>query len=471
MKQNIWTQFVWTLVLTVLFVSAPIVVGQDAKLTVEGAQKIGVEAVVYGMPLVIMDLTRQVSTNVSGPQPNAHAPINQFGSMAEYPPATDHSIVRMNLDTLYSFAWLDLSKEPMVLSLPNTDGRYYLMPLMDAWTNVFASPGKRTTGTEAGNYAITGPQWSGELPDGVKRIKAPTNTVWVTGRTQANGPKDYPAVHAIQKGYHITPLSAYGKPYTPPANVVNSDIDVKTAPVVQLEKMDAATFFSTLSRLMDSNPPAAADAPALALLEKIGVVPGKEFDLARLDPAVAKGLEKVVPIALEKLQTAAKQMGKPTNGWNIPPMKVGDFGTDYGLRAIVALIGLGANIPADAIYPMGYADGEGKPLTGANRYVIHFDKGQTPPANAFWSLTMYNAKSFFVENPINRYDIAAWMPLNYNEDGSLDIYVQKDSPGNDKEANWLPAAAADFSITMRVYWPKPAMLDGSWTPPPVKRVK
>ena len=206
------------------------------------------------------------------------------------------------------------------------------------------------------------------------------------------------------------------------------------------------------------------------MLAKIGVVPGQDFDPGKLDPAAAKGLEKSVQVALEKLQAAAKTAGKPVNGWQIPPTKLGEFGTDYGFRAVVALIGLGANLPADAIYPNAFIDGDGKPLSGANRYVVHFDKGQTPPANAFWSLTMYNAQSFFAENPINRYNIAAWMPLKYNKDGSLDVYVQKDSPGKDKEANWLPAAAQDFSITMRVYWPKPAMLDSTWMPPPVKRV-
>ena len=206
------------------------------------------------------------------------------------------------------------------------------------------------------------------------------------------------------------------------------------------------------------------------MLAKIGVVPGQDFDPGKLDPAVAKGLEKSVQIALEKLQAAAKTAGKPVNGWNIVPMTIGKFGTDYGLRAVVALIGLGANLADDAIYPNAFTDGDGKPLSGANRYVVHFDKGQTPPANAFWSLTMYDAQSFMVENPINRYDIASWMPLKYNKDGSLDVYIQKESPGKAKEANWLPAAAGDFSVTMRVYWPKPAMLNGSWTPPPVKRI-
>ena len=468
MKRHTVPRAALALGLLAIFVHAPGLAQAPGTLSTEEARKIGVEAVVYGLPLVVMEVTKRVSTNVPGPQPNAHAPVNQFGNALQYPPASDHTVVRLNIDTLYSWAWLDLSQEPMVLSLPDTHGRYYMMPMLDAWTNVFASPGTRTTGNKAGHFAVTGPGWKGALPKGVKEIKAPTNTVWIIGRTQTNGPKDYAAVNALQKQYKLTPLSAFGKPYTPPPGVVDPAVDMKSGPADQLAKMDAATFFNTLARLMASNPPAAADAPALAMLAKIGVVPGQDFDPGKLDPAVAKELEKSVQVALEKLKAAAKTWGKPVNGWNVPPMNVGEFGTDYGFRAVVAFIGLGANLPADAIYPFAFVDGDGKPLHGANRYVVHFNKAQTPPANAFWSLTMYDAQSFPVENPINRYTISSWMPLTYNKDGSLDVYVQKDSPGKDKEANWLPAAAGDFSITMRVYWPKPAMLDGSWTPPPVK---
>jgi hypothetical protein len=437
----------------------------------EEAQEIGLEAVVYGLPLVVMELTKITSTNVPAPQPNAHAPINQFGNALEYPAASDHTVVRMNIDTLYSWAWLDLSKEPMVLSLPDTNGRYYMMPMLDAWTNVFASPGTRTTGNKAGDFAITGPGWKGSLPNGVKEIKAPTNMVWIIGRTQTDGPPDYAAVNALQKQYTLTPLSAFGKPYRPPPGVIDPAVNMSVGPADQLAKMHSTTFFQTLARLMVSNPPSAADGPVLAQLAKIGVVPGQDFDPSKLHPEVAKALDNSVRLALEKLQAASKTWGKSVNGWNVPPTNVGKFGTDYNFRAVVAFIGLGANLPADAIYPFAFVDGDGKPLSGANRYVVHFDKGQTPPANAFWSLTMYDAQNFPVDNPLNRYTISSWMPLKYNADGSLDVYVEKDSPGTQKEPNWLPAPGGDFSITMRVYHPKPAMLEGTWSPPAVKLVK
>src|SRR4029077_5960145 len=200
----------------------------------------------------------------------------QFSNFLKYPTAAYRDVVRMNVDTLYSFAWLDLSKEPLVLSLPNTNGRYYLMPILDGWTNVFASPGKRTTGTDAGNFVIVGPNWTDTVPDGMKELKSPTNMAMIAGRTQANGSADYPAVNAIQKQYRLTPLSAFGNPSTPPAVVVDSEIDMKTPPVNQVNRMTTETFLNRLATLMASNPPAAADAPMLAKLAKIGGVPGRQ---------------------------------------------------------------------------------------------------------------------------------------------------------------------------------------------------
>ncbi len=446
-------------------------VAAEAEAKEKEALKAGVEAVVYGLPLVIMDITKDKTTNVSKPQAFA-APVNQFVNVRAFPDASFKDVVRANVDTLYSSAWLDLSHEPMVLSVPGTKGRYYLMPMLDAWTNVFASPGKRTTGTKAGHFAITGPGWSGKLPKGVIRIKAPTNIVWMIGRTQTNGPKDYPSVHAIQNGYKLMPLSSFGKPYTPPEGKVDPSIDMKTPPVQQLQRMSTDAFFNRMASLLKSNPPPTSEAPILDKLRAIGIVPGEKFDLAKLDPAIAKGLEKSLSVAMEKLQAASKEPGAPVNGWRVPPMVLGNYGSDYGARALVALVGLGANLPQDAVYPSAFVDGDGKPLSGANRYVIHFDKGATPPVNAFWSVTMYDADSFFVANPINRYAVSSWMPFKRNADGSLDLYIQKDSPGKGKETNWLPAPAGEFNLTMRMYWPNdkaPSILDGTWKPPGLKQ--
>ena len=444
---------------------------RTAKLSEEEARQRGAEAVVYGYPLVIADVTRQVQTNVVTPQHNGRAPINQFSHFLRYPSAAYRDVVRINVDTLYSFAWLDLTSEPIVLSVPDTQDRYYLMPILDAWTNVFASPGKRTTGTQAGQFAIVGPNWTGSLPSGLTKLNAPTNTVMIAGRTQANGAADYAVVNAIQTQYQLTPLSDFGKPHTLPKGVVDPRIDMKTPPVEQVNQMSATAFFNRLSVLMAANPPQATDGPVLAKLASIGIVPGHPFDMTRLDPEVAKGLEASVRTAVTSLQASVEDLGKSANGWRMTPATLGNFGTAYGLRAVVALAGLGANIPQDAMYPTAFVDTDDQPLTGANRYVLHFDKGALPPANAFWSLTMYDAQSFLVENRTNRYNIAGWMPLAYNSDGSLDVYIQRDPPGGGKESNWLPTPPSTFSVTLRVYWPKEAMLDGAWKPPGIRKVE
>jgi hypothetical protein len=445
----------------------------EAKAKEKAGLEAGVEAVVYGLPLVIMDITKDKITNVAKPGAFA-APVNQFANVREFPDASFTDVVRANVDTLYSSAFLDLSKEPIVLSVPDTKGRYYLMPMLDAWTNVIASPGKRTTGTRAGHFAVTGPGWSGELPKGVEQVKSPTHMVWIIGRTQTNGPKDYAAVHKIQDGFKLTPLSAFGKPYTAPEATVDPGIDMKTAPVDQLKNMTAEQFFNRLAAVMKQNPAPPAEAPILEKLAKLGVVPGEKFDPAKLDPDFRRGFEKSVQVAFEKLTAASKETGAPVNGWRVPPMNLGNFGDKYGERAVVALVGLGANLTQDAVYPSAFVDAEGKPLSGANRYVLHFDKGAEPPVNAFWSVTMYDPQSFFVANPINRYAVSSWMPFKRNPDGSLDLYIQHESPGKDKEQNWLPAPAGEFNMTMRLYWPKekdPSILDGSWKPPAVTKVQ
>jgi hypothetical protein len=443
----------------------------DAPLTEEEAFKTATDAYVYGYPLVTMEMTRRVMTNVATVEA-MRMPMGQFGSAREYPSAAFRDVTAPNADTLYSVAWLDLAKEPYVLSLPDEDGRYYLMPMLSGWTDVFEVPGKRTTGTKAQKYAITGPGWKGKLPEGVTEYKSPTSMVWLLGRTYCTGtPQDYKAVHAIQDEYCVVPLSAYGKPYTAPKGKVDPKIDMKTPVRDQVNRMDAATYFNTLALLMKDNPPAKADAPMVEKMAKIGIVPGKDFDVSKLDPAVAKGLQGVPKAAQEKITGFFKDAGKEVNGWQIMT-KTGIYETDYLQRAFVTAIGLGANRPQDAVYPTSVVDGEGKPYDGANKCVMHFPKGQTPPAKGFWSLTMYDADYFFVKNPLNRYTVSSRFDFKYNKDGSLDLYIQKGSPGKEKESNWLPAPAGKFILMLRLYWPQetaPSILDGTWEPPAVKK--
>jgi hypothetical protein len=400
--------------------------------------------------------------------------MGQFANLRKYPDASFKAVTAPNADTLYSSAFLDLTNEPYILSLPNELDRYYLMPMLSGWTDVFQVPGTRTTGTGAQTYAITGPEWKGTLPQGIEEYKSPTNMVWIIGRTYCKGtPEDYKAVHAIQDEYKLVPLSAYGKPYTPPLGKVDTSIDMKTPVRDHVNQMSAEQFFNMLAHLLKDNPPAQADAPMVATLKQLGIVPGQDFELKKADPAVQKALQGVPKASVEKIAANIKMAGKNVNGW-IFITEAGIYGANYLQRATVTYFGLGANRPQDAVYPTSEVDNNGKPYDGANKYVIHIPKGQMPPVKGFWSLTMYNAQMFFAANPLNRYTLSERDALRKNADGSVDLYLQHDSPSPDKEANWLPAPAGKFVLMLRMYWPNeksPSILNGTWEPPAVTQVQ
>jgi hypothetical protein len=433
----------------------------------EEARAIAEDAYVYGYPLVTMEMTRRVLTNTAAPE-GIRAPMGQFALLREYPSAANREVTAPNADTLYSTAFLDLSKEPYVFGIPDTGQRYYLMPMLDGWTEVFQVPGKRTTGNGAQTYAITGPGWTGTLPAGLAEYKSPTNLVWILGRIYCTGtPEDYAAVHALQDKLTLVPLSAYGKPYTPPRGQVDPSIDMRTPTRDQVNRMDTATYFKLLAALMKDNPPTAADAPMVARMAKVGLVPGQDFDMNGMGKAAADALRDVPKTGVEKIVAHFKEAGTVENGW-VFSLKTGLYGTDYLQRATITYFGLGANRPEDAVYPTSEVDGKGQPYDGAkNSYVMHFPAGQTPPVNGFWSLTMYDSQYFFYDNPLNKHTLSPRNDLKYNSDGSLDLYIQHETPGKDWEANWLPAPADRFVLMLRMYWPKEAVLDGSWKVPPV----
>ncbi|MCL4501132.1 MAG: DUF1254 domain-containing protein [Deltaproteobacteria bacterium] len=436
------------------------------------ALRLGVEAYIYGYPLVTMEITRRVMTNAVKPDARC-APMGQFATMRAFADASFREITAPNADTLNSIAWLNLDQEPYVLSLPEARNRYYLIPLLDAWTNVFQILGPRTTGTKAQVYAITGPNWKGALPAGIQEIKSPTNLVWILGRTYCTGTaEDFQKVHALQEQYRLVPLSAYGKPYTPPQGKVNPAIDMKTPVREQVNRLDAETYFKLLAALIKDNPPAAEDAPLVDKMAKMGLLPSQEFDLTKMNPAVAKGLKSVPFVAQEKIRTERQKLGPLANGWQFST-KLGVYGTDYLLRALTTWIRLGANRGQDAIYAISEEDPDGKPYDGYQRYVLHFDKGQLPPVKAFWSLTLYDSQFFLAVNPLNRYALGSRHKFNYNQDGSLDLFIQNESPGKSKEANWLPAPKEKFVLCLRLYWPEEpphhSVFDGSWKAPAAKR--
>ncbi len=444
----------------------------NAALSEQEAKEIGVNAYLYFYPLVTMDVTRKQMTNMEAGKKPGYGPMNEFAQVRGYPSGDDKVVVRPNFDTLYSIAWLDIVKEPMILSVPNTDGRYYLMPILDMWTDAFAVPGKRTTGTEAGDYAIVPQGWKGKLPKGVQRIDTPTPQAWIVGRTQTNGPDDYAAVHKVQDGYKLTPLSQWGKKPKPVKAVIDATIDMKTPPMEQVHQMSAAAYFKYATELMKVNPPHITDWSMVAQLKKIGIEQGKSFDYDKLDLAVKQVLDKVPADSLELMKWKLPTLARVTNGWSMNTDTMGTYGDYYLKRAVVSMLGLGANQPADAIYPMNIADADGKPMMGEQKYVLHFSKEELPPVDAFWSVTMYDEAGYQTPNPLNRFAVSSWMPFNYNADGSLDLYMQHDSPAADKVANWLPSpASGKLGVTMRLYAPKADALDGRWNPPAVKQVQ
>jgi hypothetical protein len=428
----------------------------------------GIKAYVYGFPLIMMDLTKEAAMAATAGE--ITAPVNQFSVMTHYPDASFRAVVRTGLDTLFGVAWADLQEEPLVLSVPDTGGRYYVIALFDMWSNVFASIGKRTTGTAAAHFLITGPGWQGTPPAGItKTFRSPTRFVWVNGQMQADGPPDYAAVNALQKQYKLTPLSAWRQPWTPPAEVPVPPGAGTAPPLERVQKMDAGAFFGRLAHLMKDNPPAPADGKMVKTLKAVGIEAGIDFDIAAARPHTAKGLQRAMG-TFKILQKALKKL-KTENGWIVIPDNFAAYGTDYKTRAGIALIGLGGIWRQDVLYPTAFHDGDGKPLDGANRYLLHFEEGQTPPSNVTWSVSMYDPQGYYVPNTINRYHLAAWMPLKHNTDGSLDLHIQAAPPGADKEPNWLPApAAGPFSLTVRIYWPADEVLDGTYKLPPVTSI-
>jgi hypothetical protein len=453
---------------------------QPTLITEQEVRSIGVDAYLYLYSLVTMDLTREQLTNVE-PGKGLGGPMNMFQNILTFPSAEMRVVVRPNFDTLYSSAWLDLTKEPVIVSAPDTGGRYYLLPMLDMWTDVFASPGWRTTGTQAGNYLVAPLGWRPDLrdrfidefklPKDTQRIEAPTPYVWIIGRTKTDGPSDYAAVNKIQEGFKVTPLSEWGKAPKPVEVKIDPSIDMKTPPKIQVDSMPAGKFFAYGAELMKLHPPHLTDEPIIARMKRIGLEPGKSFDIAKLDPGVVKVLEGVPAAAQQLMAWKVPTLARVTNYWSMNTDTMGVYGNYYLKRAIVTQLGLGANLPEDAIYPMNLGDENGRPLDGANKYTIHFEKGTTPPVDAFWSVTLYDQEGFQVANPLNRFAVSSWMPFKYEPDGSLTLYFQNESPGTDKEANWLPAPKGHFNLTMRLYAPRSEALTGKWNPPPVTRAQ
>jgi len=435
------------------------------------ANAIATEAYTYLYPLVLMDVTRRQATNVErAGEVLGRGPANAFTHVRQFPPVTFRDVVKPNFDTLYSAAWLHLEEEPMIVSAPDAGDRYYLLPMYDMWTDVFAAPGWRTSGTGPAAWAVVPPGWTGALPEAVSAIQAPTSTIWIIGRTQTNGPADYEAVNRLQDSFTITPLSRWGEPPQPVTATIDPTIDMHTEPLRQVNALDGAEYFSLAAELLKAHPPHLTDWSIRARLRHLGIVAGESFDPASLSKEIAGAIDGVPAEAQQHMKAVLPTMARVANGWSMNTDTMGVYGNYYLKRAIVTMAGLGANSVEDAIYPLQLTDADGNGTDGSNRYVLHFDAGQQPPVDAFWSVTMYDQEGFQIANPIDRFAIGDRDALKPGQDGSLDILVQHTSPGTDQDRNWLPAPAGPFSLCLRLYAPRAAALDGRWNPPPLRRL-
>ena len=422
---------------------------------------VSAQAYLFAYPLVMMDVTRSNARQMLGPE-------NQLYRVRRFPDASFKEVVRPNVDTLYSSAFIDMAKGPWVFEMPANDQRYEVMPFMDAWTNIFAAPGTRSTGTAGGKFLLVGPTWQGQAPAGLTLLRAPTRMVWLIGRTQTNGVADYPLVHGLQDGLRLRSLAAWQVGRDDAQAVWQRAGQRPAPPIEQMQAMSSEIFFSRFAQLLVDNPAQAADAPMLDTLARIGITAGQAPHWNLLDQwSVGLG-RRVADFAV------ARELKKPRellHGWAIPPANLGNYGTDYNTRAAVAMVGLGANLPQDAIYPNTRLDQDGRPLDGSQRYRLHFNAGELPPVNAFWSVTAYNAHDFFIENPLQRYALGDRDALVFNADGSLDLLVQAEPPSGEQVRNWLPVRAGQpFLLNARLYWPKPAALNGAWGMPVLERL-
>jgi hypothetical protein len=411
-----------------------------------------------------MDLTRQAMF-AAGSQ------VNHFEHAHAYPDASFTDVVRPNADTLYSTLWFDVSREPLIVSVPNPGKRYYLFQVMDMWTDAFATPGLRTHGPGPMSFALASPDWAHKLPPGVDIIRTPTPTGFIIGRTQTNGIDDYEAVHIFQDGMQASTLSSWGRPF----RVISRRPEIEPPllpPVERIAGMTGQEFFSRFVELFKANPPHANDYSVLARMKRLGLERGRYFDVSLLPPGIRRGFESARRTVHAELRSAMSHLGEQVNGWQMTGSPIGTYGTDYLRRATIAYGGLGANCREDAMYPTANADIDGRPLDSAASYVLHMAGDELPPVRAFWSLTLYNDKQLFADNPIDRYAIGDRDDLLFNEDGSLDLYLQRKALGGERDRNWLPTPrSGGFNLNFRLYWPKTAALQGSWAPPAVRRLE
>jgi hypothetical protein len=429
-------------------------------------RRLGADAFVFGFPLLAMTTAMRHATSVPVPT-GERAPLNRFAHIRRFPDASFDAIVGADAHTLYSQAWLDLAEKPILLELPDTGGRSYLLTLLDAWNNVIASFGPRTANAGNRAYAIFGPDSTDAGPDDARRLDAPTSNVWAIWHLHADGREDLEAGLAIQRSLTLSPPGNNGTGRPPPSGPTNPTLDRSAAPQRLVLSMDAPAFLAELAMQMGPNPPTTDDGPLLERLTAIDLHPGEPFDYfglpAPIREALATGIE-------DGKKAAAQYPGRRTEGgWQTVQPATGSFGSDHLERARFANLALGISHPEDAVFPLSHTDARGRQLSGAHRYILRFEPGRLPPVGAHWSLAVYDMDQVFVQNSIDRHALGDRDDPELEADGALEIAIQHDRPDR-SDANWLPTPDGDFSLMLHMYWPNQRVLDGSWTVPPVHRV-
>jgi hypothetical protein len=434
--------------------------------TPEEAEALGKQAYDYGFPLLEILRVRREQTSVECPDLRGNSPVNSFSHAGGFAGPADTTVVAPNTDTLYSIAHLDLKKGPVVIGHPDMGERYFSFALLDAYSNIIAIPGLRENGPDASRYAI---RWRGsdkKPPKGTEVIRSASRRVWVIGRTLATDAADQAKAQKLMARYRL--ILPNGRERTFP------DGCEPGAPSVFPTPTDGPGFVAALNKALAKNPPPKRDAPLLDELEPLGVGPGLDPEEEGLEPAVLAALYDGVAEEAAALPVAARvqsyTQSLATGGWLLPQGNIGDYGTDYAFRAVIAVVGLGANTPDEAIYPTALADSSGALFDGSEDYRLVFPPGEAPPAKYFWSLTMYDAAGYLVDNPINRYSLGpSHPPLLEQPDGSIVIAIQRTDPA-DSGVNWLPSPPGGFRLSLRLYGPSKAALAGDWRPPGVVRL-
>ena len=441
------------------------------QLSAEEALEIAVEAYVYAYPLVLLDIARMASTNtITVDGMSSLAPINQFAHAPAFPDARSEGRMRPNVDGLISSLWFDVSKEPLVVSIPDPRGHYYMLSVLDLWADVFATLGTRTVGPNEKRYAIVGPRWTGTVPDDIEPLRAPTSLGRIVGQVHPKDAGDLRGVRAFQTRLRAVPLSALGRSHAPSYGKIDSSVSTGM-PVDQVARIDGPGLFARFCALTTNNPPHPNDYPLLQRMRRLGVVPGTPCTRDRLSHNAWIALDRAVPFAQRKIRDHATRAARNVNGWSMFSSPIGTYGTDYVKRALMAYMGLGSDLIEDAIHPKALTMADGSPFNAESKYELRFPATGLPPVRAYWSLTLYDDRELLADNPIGRYSLGGRDPLRFDSDGSLMLYIQRESPGRDKEDNWLPTPKrGTFTLMMRLYWPEAAALNGTWAPPLVKCV-